>query len=200
MRPEFEIRADYDPASVVVYQAYARAIAEPAVRAQRFVPPFSFGRMTWIKPSFLWLMHRSNWAQKSGQECILAVRITRESFSKVLSLGVLTGFDARVHRDPDEWSSAMAAAKVHVQWDPERSLRGAALPHRSIQIGIGRDLIREFAEQWVQSITDLTPLTTKIRNLLRTGKAADATKHLPPERPWPIPPGTGTQLLLSPPK
>ncbi|MGW1086997.1 DUF4291 family protein [Streptomyces sp. NPDC002596] len=24
--------------------------------------------MTWIKPSFLWLMHRSNWAQKSGQE------------------------------------------------------------------------------------------------------------------------------------
>jgi len=49
----YEIRADYDATSVVVYQAYSDAIAEPALKAQRFVTPFSFRRMTWVKPSFL---------------------------------------------------------------------------------------------------------------------------------------------------
>jgi hypothetical protein len=77
MPAEREIRADFDRDTIVVYQAYNAAIADAALKAGRFVPPFSFGRMTWIKPSFLWLMHRSNWGRKSGQERILAVRITR---------------------------------------------------------------------------------------------------------------------------
>lgn len=74
MPGEREIRADFDARSIVVYQAYSPAIANAALKAQRFVPPFSTGRMTWIKPSFLWLMERSRWAQKTGQEFILAVR------------------------------------------------------------------------------------------------------------------------------
>ena len=39
-----EIRADYDRETIVVYQAYSQAIATAAIRAGRFVPPFSFGR------------------------------------------------------------------------------------------------------------------------------------------------------------
>ena len=50
------------------------AIADPALAAQRFVPPFSVGRMTWIKPSFLWMAYRSGWGRKEGQERVLAVR------------------------------------------------------------------------------------------------------------------------------
>ena len=85
MSASYEIRADYDARSIVVYQAYSPSIALPALQAQRFVPPFSFGRMTWIKPSFLWLMERSNWGRKVGQERILAVRITREGWEEALS-------------------------------------------------------------------------------------------------------------------
>ncbi len=48
-----EIRADYDATSIVVYQAYREQIARPSLANQRFVPPFSLNRMTWIKPSFL---------------------------------------------------------------------------------------------------------------------------------------------------
>jgi hypothetical protein len=62
MAPQHEVRASYDSTTIVVYQAYSPAIADAALRAGRFVPPFSFNRMTWIKPSFLWLMHRSKWA------------------------------------------------------------------------------------------------------------------------------------------
>ena len=74
---EYEIRAEYDSRSIVVYQAYGAAIALAALQQQRFVAPFSLNRMTWIKPSFLWLMERSNWGLKPGQEMILAVRISR---------------------------------------------------------------------------------------------------------------------------
>ena len=84
-----ETRADYDAETIVMYQAYSPIIAEPALAAQRFVAPFSFGRMTWIKPSFLWLMHRSNWGRRAGQERILAVRIRRSGWDKALSLAVL---------------------------------------------------------------------------------------------------------------
>jgi hypothetical protein len=75
MRRAHEIRADYNSSSIVVYQAYSPEIGRAAAKHGRFVPPFSRGRMTWIKPSFLWLMERSNWATKSGQEVVLAARI-----------------------------------------------------------------------------------------------------------------------------
>ena len=47
---EYEIRAEYDTTSIVVYQAYRPEIALPAVAHNRFMPPFSLQRMTWIKP------------------------------------------------------------------------------------------------------------------------------------------------------
>lgn len=84
MPNHYEIRADYDAETIVMYQAYSPAIAIPALRDKRFVAPFSFNRMTWIKPSFLWLMERSNWGQKSGQEHILAVHIKRSGFDEAL--------------------------------------------------------------------------------------------------------------------
>ena len=91
------IRADFDARSIVVYQAYNDAIADAALSANRFVPPFSLARMTWIKPSFLWLMHRSNWGQKANQNRILKVRITRQGWDEALSKGVLTSFEPRAH-------------------------------------------------------------------------------------------------------
>ena len=57
----YAIRADYDERSIIVYQAYREEIALSALARQHFVPPFSLNRMTWIKPSFLWIMERSNW-------------------------------------------------------------------------------------------------------------------------------------------
>lgn len=191
-----EIRADYDGETIVVYQAYSAAIAEPALAAQRFVAPFSFGRMTWIKPSFLWLMHRSNWGRKAGQERVLAVRIRRSGWDKALSLGVLTSPESAVFRSADDWTKAFENAKVHVQWDTERNLRGGALPYYSIQVGIGRDLIREYAESWVTGIQDLTPLVRKLYQQLQTGHADNAQRLLPRERPYPVDPAVGKRLLM----
>src|SRR3970040_1218202 len=140
--PEYrEIRADFDRTSIVVYQAFNDAVADAAVAAQRFVPPVSLGRMTWIKPSLLWLMERSGWGTKSNQERILAVRITRAGWDRALAASVLTAFDPAVHRSADAWREQFAQATVHVQWDPERSIHGKKRDYRSIQVGLSRSII-----------------------------------------------------------
>jgi hypothetical protein len=177
---DHEIRADYDRDTITVYQAYSPAIADAALMAGRFVPPFSFHRMTWIKPSFLWLMHRSNWGQKSGQERVLAVRMKRAGWEKALSLAVLTSFVPGVFASPDEWAEQFAASQVHLQWDPERSLRGAGLPHYSIQVGLSRHVICEYVEEWVVGIEDSTSRVRKTYNLLQSGHADKARRQVPP--------------------
>ena len=71
--PQRQVRAKHDDETLVVYQAYSPQIAAPAVAAGTFVAPFKRDRMTWIKPSFLWMMYRCGWATKPGQERVLAV-------------------------------------------------------------------------------------------------------------------------------
>jgi hypothetical protein len=193
--PEYrEIRADFDRTTIVVYQAYNDAIADAAIKAQRFIPPFSLGRMTWIKPSLLWLMERSGWATKSNQQRILAVRITRAGWDRALSLAVLTSFDPAIHRSADEWREQFGQAVVHVQWDPERSIHGKKLEHRSIQVGLSRAIVEEYVSSWTQSIQDLTPLAAKLRQLRKVGKYAEAKSALPPERIYPVEPITAKRL------
>ncbi|MGW4249358.1 DUF4291 domain-containing protein [Nocardia sp. NPDC004722] len=188
MTGNFEIRADYDRDTIVVYQAYAAAIADVAVAAQRFLPPFSTGRMTWIKPSFRWLMQRSNWARKPGQERILAVRITRAGWEEALGQAALTSPERRVYTGNEEWRRLFRHAVVHVQWDPEYSLRGAKLDHRSIQVGLSRHIIEQYVNDWTVEIRDLTPAVHKMSAHLRAGRADRVRDLLPPERVYPLAP------------
>ncbi|MGE0707614.1 MAG: DUF4291 domain-containing protein [Planctomycetota bacterium] len=181
------VRADFDRDSVVVYQAFSDPIADAALQADRFVAPYSFGRMTWIKPSFLWLMDRSQWARRAGQTRVLALRISREDWERALARAVLTDPDPSVYADASSWREAFARAEVHVQWDPERSIRGQKLAQRSIQVGIGRALVRELATDWVRELRDLTPLVRRIHEHLTRGDPRRAQRLLPPEREYPLP-------------
>ncbi len=59
---------------IVVYQAYKPSIADYAVKHQFFGgSEFGYGRMSWIKPNFLWMMYRCGWAGKENQERVLAL-------------------------------------------------------------------------------------------------------------------------------
>ena len=189
-----EIRADYDATTIVVYQAYPKAIAEAALKAGTFVAPFSFGRMTWIKPSFLWMMERSNWGLKAGQEHILAVRITRTGWEEALAQAVLTHPEKGVYRDEEDWRRQFEQAPVYVQWDPERTLRGAALDYKSIQVGISRHVIKQYVDEWIVGIQDMTPLVRKMHGLLQSGQATKAKGFLPKERVYSVPEAIKKQL------
>ncbi|MFD1908579.1 DUF4291 family protein [Paenibacillus rhizoplanae] len=62
-------------------------IADEVLRLGQFGPSFRIDRMTWIKPSFLWMMYRAGWATKTDQERILAIDITREGFNHIFVTG-----------------------------------------------------------------------------------------------------------------
>lgn len=186
MKP-FEIRADYDEKTIVVYQAYSPAIALPALQEQKFVAPFSMNRMTWIKPSFLWMAERCGWARKPGQEMVLAVRITREGWEEALSNAVLTTPSKRVYRDAAEWEALLKQSPVRVQWDPERNIHGQSLDARSIQVGLSRHIVDRYVNHWIVEISDYTPLMKKIYALLHEGQRTKATGFLPRERVYDVP-------------
>ena len=76
-QPQREIRAVYADSTITVYQAYAPEIGLPAAQEGRFPTAWKRDRMTWIKPSFLWMMYRCGWGAKEGQETVLAVEISR---------------------------------------------------------------------------------------------------------------------------
>ena len=180
-----QIRAVYDAGTVTVYQAYSQAIAVPALEAGRFVPPFKRGRMTWVKPSFLWMMYRCGWATKPGQERVLAVTIRRDGFEWALSRAVLSHYVPDVHASRAAWAQESKASPVRVQWDPERDLHLRPLSHRSLQLGLSAEAADRYADEWTTSITDVTELAHTIHAHVKAGDLAVATSLLPPERPYP---------------
>lgn len=196
MAETYEIRAHFDRDTIVIYQAYNDAITKPALKAQKFVAPFSFNRMTWIKPSFNWLMYRSNWGLKSGQENILAVHITRAGWEKALSLGVLTSPEKTIFRTGDEWEQKFKKAPVHIQWDTERSNRGAALTHFSIQVGLSSDIIEEYVNDWIVKIEDFTPTVRKLHNFIKSGNSKNFNRIYPTEKVYPVPEKLKKSLMI----
>src|SRR5207253_9621790 len=87
------ILAHFDDETIIVYQAYSPAIADFAVRHGRFGGEFLFTRMSWIKPNFLWMMYRSGWGTKEGQERTLGIRLRRTFFDSLLAQAVPSSFD-----------------------------------------------------------------------------------------------------------
>jgi hypothetical protein len=181
--PKRQVRAVHDAEAITVYQAYPPAIADAAVRAGRFVPPFKRERMTWVKPSFCWMMYRCGWATKPGQERVLAVRMSRAGFERALGMAALSHFDRRLHDDAAAWAAQKAASPVRVQWDPERTPSGSALEHRSLQVGIGGAAVAAYVDEWVIGPEDITEQVRAWRRELVDG----GSPALPDEMPYALP-------------
>ena len=196
--PKYRIRARHSASTVTVYQAYAPGIGGPAARSGRFPATWKRDRMTWIKPSFLWMMYRCGWGRKAGQEVVLAVEIAREGFEWALRNACLSHYDAAVHPDRAAWRRQLKQAPARVQWDPERDLRLRPLAHRSLQLGLSGAASGQYADAWTAGITDVTPLAREIHALVGAGDLDAARALLPAETPYPVPDGLLTHLRPEP--
>jgi hypothetical protein len=165
------ILAQFDEDSIVVYQAYRPSIALYAFANQRFGGDFSFNRMSWIKPNFLWMMYRSGWATKEGQEHILAVRLRRTFFDQVLEAAVASTFRAGGHSSHQEWLAAVASSEVRLQWDPDHDPLGTCVQRRAVQLGLRGETLRQYGQSALLSIEDITPFVTEQRAHLTEGFA-----------------------------
>jgi hypothetical protein len=184
--PYRQIRALFTEHTVTVYQAYPPEIAEPALTAGTFTPPFKVERMTWIKPSFLWMMYRSGWAKKIRQERILAIEITREGFEWALGHCVLSHYEPSNYLSYQEWTECKHTSLIRVQWDPERSIFLQPLPWRSIQIGLSGEAVNRYTHEWIVNITDLTATAHELHELVTRNRVHAASAILPSEEPYAI--------------
>lgn len=158
------ILAQYDETSIIVYQAYQPAIGKFAVEHGHFGGPnFSFSRMTWIKPNFLWMMYRSGWGTKEGQEITLGLRLRCEFFDSLLSAAVASTWDQALYKDQQAWQAAIQNSEVRLQWDPDHTPTGANVERRAIQLGMRGDTMKAFAGEQLLEVIDLTAFVAEQR-------------------------------------
>ena len=160
------IMAHYDEVSIVVYQAYCPAIGNFAVEHGYFGGEFSYNRMSWCKPNFLWMMYRSGWGTKEGQEITLAVRLKRDFFDKILEQAVPAGYEAEIYPDKAAWSKAVPASDVRLQWDPDHSPMGGPLERRAIQLGLRGAMLREYGREAIIEIEDISDFVATQRTFI----------------------------------
>lgn len=175
-----EIRAFYTEDIVRVYQAYNKVIADGAVKNGTFGSSFKLDRMTWIKPSFLWMMYRCGWGTKENQEHILAIDIKREAFDYIVQNAVISTYDDNIGISHEEWKEQIKTSEIRCQWDPERDLFGNPLEYRSIQLGLRGNAVQKYVNDWIVSIEDITEYVMKLRE--QKSRGMDINSLLPTER------------------
>ncbi|MBJ8452542.1 DUF4291 domain-containing protein [Acinetobacter bereziniae] len=176
------IRAYQTDSTIRVYQAFSDELASLAVKHHSFKdnPHFKMTRMTWIKPSFFWMMYRAGWGNKDNkQQKILAIDISKEGFDWALAHSCSSHKPITI--STDEWNIVKSKTPVRVQWDPERNLLLEPLKYRTIQIGLSGIAVEHYINKWITGIIDITEEAKEISNLVVQHKFKEASLLLPNE-------------------
>jgi hypothetical protein len=151
------ILAHQDENLIVVYQAYKNSIADFAVKNQFLGgTDFSYSRMSWIKPNFLWMMYRCGWAEKENQERVLALWVNKSDFEIILEEAVLSSFNQKYYDNHDQWKKELNTKEVRLQWDPDHDPFGNKVERRAIQLGLKGNLLKKFGKHQIEKIEDIT--------------------------------------------
>lgn len=181
---------EWDAEGVYVYQAFCDDIADWALAHQQFGgPKFNTTRMTWVKPSFGWVLYRSGYGHKPGQNRVLKIKLSHHSLGVLLSACqcVDTNKTTRSKRSVEQTGNG------RVQWDPERDMMTSdgrepreLRRQRAIQIGL-KGRLSDLYVTSVISIQDVTELCHKVCDAHRAKKGdsmAELVPELPIERPY----------------
>jgi len=142
---------------LLFYQAYNHAIANYALENQQLGGnAFSYNRMSWIKPNFLWMMFRCGWASKENQERVLGIWIKKADFELILQEAVYSSFQSDIYDSMEKWKAALAQHEVRLQWDPDHDIYGNKQERRAIQLGLKGQILKAFGTEMIEEIVDLT--------------------------------------------
>ncbi|WP_280740778.1 DUF4291 domain-containing protein [Pedobacter kyungheensis] len=166
----------------MVYQAYRKEIGEFAVKNQFFGGEFSLNRMTWIKPNFLWMMYRSGWGTKEGQEITLAIHLKISAFQNYLENAAYTSFAQSEGISHEEWRNELENSSIRLQWDPDHDPHGKKEDRRAIQIGLRDNFINSFATKDILLIEDISEFVREQHKFVQNNQLADLL--VPEEKPF----------------
>lgn len=180
-----QIIAQHTEEELVVYQAYRTSIADYAVANQKFGgPDFSYNRMSWIKPNFLWMMYRCGWAEKENQERVLAIWLKKTEFLNILANAAFTSYSPEVHASRQEWEKSLKEKEARLQWDPDHDPFGKKRTRRAIQLGLKGMLLQHYGTTAINLIEDITPFVKAQKSLLDSGRTGELL--VPVEKVWKI--------------
>ncbi len=165
------ILAHFDDETIVVYQAYSHAIGQFAIANGHFGGEFSYSRMSWVKPNFLWMMYRSDWGRSQGQEVVLAIRLRRVFFDGLLTHAVPSSFEASTFEVREDWKAAVNRSDVRLQWDPDHLPSGEACARRAIQLGLRGPTLAAYGRSEIVGITDVSEFVAGQRDNVAGGAA-----------------------------
>lgn len=178
-----QIVANYDDTGIFVYQAFKPATVAAALANGTFAEGFSMDRMTWIKPSFGWMLYRSGYARKNRQQGILKIKLSHEGFLEILNNAVETSYNRRIFAAYEDWKKALDTSEVRIQWDPDRALEGHKLNRRAIQIGIRGSMVQRYVHEWIIGLTEVTALAHEIHDAVLNNQALPP---VPEEKIYPV--------------
>lgn len=160
------ILAHFDAETIVLYQAYRPSIGEYAIGHREFGDSFSYARMSWIKPNFLWMMYRSGWGTKEGQETTLGLRLRRGFFDRILAQVVASSLSQSDQASQEEWKASLESSNVRLQWDPDHDPHGNAVARRAIQLGLRGAVLEDFGKRELLEVIDMTSFVAEQRDRL----------------------------------
>lgn len=156
--------------TLIVYQAFNPQISTYAVQNQHFGGNhYSFNRMSWIKPNFLWMMYRCGWASKVNQQRVLAIELRKVHFEEVLAQAVHSSFKSDVYASREAWQEQVKQSEVRLQWDPDHDPFGTKLQRRAIQLGLRGEMLEKFGKEWILSIEDITDFVVEQGKKVQAG-------------------------------
>lgn len=176
------ILAQFDDKTVVVYQAYKPSIGLYAAKHGFFGGDFSYSRMSWVKTNFLWMMYRCGWAQKQGQEVVLAIHLKRSFFNELLLEAFPSTNTQGLSRE--DWSKKVATTDVRLQWDPDHDPYGAKQSRKAIQIGLRNQYLAPFKGDAIEAIENITDFVLEQGEKVKNGDLSNLV--LPQEYGYPV--------------
>ncbi len=176
------IIAQFTQEYIIVYQAFRDSVAEYAVANQRFgSEDYDFGRTTWLKPSFLWMMYYSGWANKQNQENVLAIKISIAGFEEILKNAVLNKFYDSLPL-LDIFRKNKTPEQIQWQWESYHDLRGNKTDRKAVKIGLSGDMLQRFNNEWILEIQNITEYVKQQQKLVKEDKIDQVL--LPRERAY----------------
>jgi hypothetical protein len=168
------ILAQQTDEQIVVYQAFNPSIANFAVEHQFFGGNhYSYGRMSWIKPNFLWMMYRCGWAEKENQESVLAIWLLKKDFDTILGEAAHSSFKKEFYPTQEAWKQDLIKRSVRLQWDPDHDIYGNKQERKAIQLGMKGKILEKFGKTMVTKIEDITSFVKEQKAIIEERRLDD---------------------------
>ncbi|MEN7551725.1 DUF4291 family protein [Rapidithrix thailandica] len=178
------IYADYDEEGVYVYQAFKPQTVQTAVALGTFGKGFGLDRISWIKPSFGWVLRRTKYGTKNRMQGIAKIKLSHQAFHEIISQSIESHWNQNVFASEDVWRNRLNSSDVIHQWDPERDLIGRRLERQAIQIGIRGEVIKKYVSDYIIGVEDVSSLAHEISRIKKGG--ATNFPGVPEEKEYPI--------------